>query len=213
MKIKGNLIIEKEDKNDYSALTEVSGYVDVRQNAQFTAPALTKSGSVYVQENAQFTAPALKIKNNIATIAKKKYDIVHKDGIAFYVVSSKTTKEIKVYSGFFEPKIENKKLVWKDSFLAVKGNFSAHGETLKKAVDDLQFKITAEKLKKEPIYMETVMTDNYYRLTTGACEIGVKRWKENNNIKVESMTVKELLPLLQKTNAYGYEKLKSLVKN
>ena len=61
--------------------------------------------------------------------------------------------------------------------------------------------------------METVMTDNYYRLITGACEIGVKRWKENNNIKVESMTVKELLPLLQKTNAYGYEKLKSLVKN
>ena len=41
------------------AITEVSGYIDVRANASFTAPALTKSGSIYVSENASFTAPAL----------------------------------------------------------------------------------------------------------------------------------------------------------
>ncbi|MBK1883699.1 hypothetical protein JIN85_14875, partial [Luteolibacter pohnpeiensis] len=41
------------------ALTK-SGYVDVSENATFTAPALTEvSGSVYVSENATFTAPAL----------------------------------------------------------------------------------------------------------------------------------------------------------
>jgi len=154
----------------------------------------------------------MKVKKNVATISKKKFDIIHKDGIAFYVVSAKTTKGIKVYSGFFNPTIENKILVCKDSFLAVKGDYSAHGETLKKAVDDLQFKITAEKLKKQPIYMHTVMTDNYYRLITGACEIGVKSWKEQNKITVDEITVKDLLPLLQKTSAYGYDKLKSLIK-
>jgi len=42
------------------ALTEVSGSVYVHKNATFTAPALTEvSGYVDVQENATFTAPAL----------------------------------------------------------------------------------------------------------------------------------------------------------
>lgn len=39
-KINGNLTIEKGDTKDYSQLTEVSGYVEVRQGATFTAPLL-----------------------------------------------------------------------------------------------------------------------------------------------------------------------------
>jgi hypothetical protein len=42
MKIKGDLIIEKGNQEDFSELTEVSGYVYVRQGATFTAPALAE---------------------------------------------------------------------------------------------------------------------------------------------------------------------------
>jgi len=59
MKHYGDLIVTIENQNDFNELTEVSGYVDVRQSATFTAPALQKSGYVYVRQGATFTAPAL----------------------------------------------------------------------------------------------------------------------------------------------------------
>ncbi|WP_316745154.1 hypothetical protein, partial [Pedobacter antarcticus] len=59
MKHNGNLIITTENQTSYKKLTEVSGYIDVRQGATLTAPALTKSGSIYVRQGATLTAPAL----------------------------------------------------------------------------------------------------------------------------------------------------------
>src|ERR1039458_1277881 len=39
-------------------------------------------------------------------------------------------------------------------FISQKGDFTAHGITVKKSIQDLEFKIIAEKLKKEPITKE-----------------------------------------------------------
>jgi hypothetical protein len=54
---------------------------------------------------------------------------------------------------------------------------------------------------------------------SGACEFGVKNWiQENIPAKVRDkiikngIAVKELLPLLEKTDAYGLAKLKALIK-
>jgi hypothetical protein len=96
------------------------------------------------------------------------------------------------------------------SFLAEKEGFTAHGETVKKAVSDLQFKIVAEKLKSEPIEADTIITINHYRLITGACEFGVKSWMEQNKVK-ENIKASELLPILKKTGAYGIDKFQSLL--
>ena len=96
-------------------------------------------------------------------------------------------------------------------FIAEKGNYTAHGQTVKKAIQDVGFKVIAEKLKKEPITEKTIITNQYYRLITGACEQGVKQWRMQNNIEVENITAKELLPLLEKTNAYGLENFKKLI--
>ena len=87
----------------------------------------------------------------------------------------------------------------------------SHGETIKKAYEDLEFKFNSEKLKKEPITLDTEITINHYRIVTGACEMGVKNWMSENNILVEKIKAKDLLPLLEKTNAYGYQKFKSLI--
>ena len=98
-----------------------------------------------------------------------------------------------------------------ESYLVKNGKNWAHGETLKKAKEDLHFKMIAEKLKKDPIKKDTEITIQYYRIITGACELGCKAWMQQNGITKEKMKAVELLPLLEKTNAYGIDKFKKLV--
>ena len=99
--------------------------------------------------------------------------------------------------------------------------FYAHGETPKKAIQDLQFKMVAAKLKNEPINKDTLLTVKYYRTLTGACDLGCRQWMQRNNIpfkiegkdtvEVKPIKAKDLLPILKKTNAYGFSKFQSLI--
>ena len=120
------------------------------------------------------------------------------DGILSKVVSVHTRKPYTLYKTPFE-------------FIAKKGKFTAHGKTIKKAIEDLQFKVISKKLKNNPIKKDTVITIQYYRLVTGACESGVNQWMQQNNIKKGSYKASELLPLLEKTNAYGLDRFKKLI--
>ena len=91
------------------------------------------------------------------------------------------------------------------------GEFHSHGDTPEKAKEDFRFKVMAEKLKNEPINADTMVSIKHFRLITGACEFGTKSWMEQNKITVQEMKASELLPLLEKTNAYGLEKFKRLI--
>ena len=173
---------------------------------------LTKSGYVDVRQGARFTAPAVRTVKDKLKFSGKLHEITHHDGVTFYVTSRKTTKGIELLSGVMSLKITDGVAHGTESYVALKDGFSAHGSTVKKAISDLQFKIQSEKLRNEPLTMDTVMTDNHYRLVTGACELGVKEWKKQNHVNVSEITLRELLPLLEKTNAYGLSKIKSLIK-
>jgi len=120
------------------------------------------------------------------------------DGILSKVLSVKKTKDYTIYTTPFE-------------YIAQKNNKTAHGKTVKKAIADLEFKFIAEKLKKEPIKEDTLITNQYYRLVTGACESGIESWRKNNNIKQDSLKAVDLLPILEETAAYGLDKFKELV--
>ena len=98
----------------------------------------------------------------------------------------------------------------KEFWLVSNGEVHAHGDTLHKATEDFEFKLISEKLKNEPINSDTIIDVKYYRLLTGACEMGVKDWMDRNGAK-QSYTASELLPILEKTNAYGVEKFKKLL--
>ena len=177
-----------------------SGNIDLRENAKLDAPVLTTSGNIDLRENAK-----------LVTKLTKKLNYKSVDNTMFVIEGEKTSKGIKILSGYILRSFDKKKLVKEVCFVAEKDNFFAHGDTVKKAISDLQFKIISEKLKKEPIKKDTIITIQYYRLITGACEIGVKSWMKQNNIKKESYKASELLPLLEKTNAYGLSKFKSLI--
>jgi hypothetical protein len=109
----------------------------------------------------------------------------------------------------------------KESYLVTNGEFNAHGDTIKSAQSDLNFKMISEKLKSEPIAPDTELTVMYYRTLTGACDAGCREWMQSNQIpytieagktvEINPMTAKELLPILEKTKPYGFEKFKELL--
>jgi len=106
----------------------------------------------------------------------------------------------------------------KEFYLVTDGTTHAHGETIRQAREDFEFKIVSEKLKSEPIKEDTVITVKHYRLITGACELGVKSWlqetftdKERAEVLENGIKAKDLLPILIKKNAYGIDRFKKLV--
>ena len=202
-------------------MTEISGSIEVHQGATLTAPNLTEiSGSINVHQGATFTAPTLTIKNEFLEIKNKKYKVNLSDGVLMFIENSKTSKGIKISYGINNLKIINNEAVFENLFLAEKEGFFSHGITLKKSISDLQFKIISEKLKNEPIKEDTLLTVKYYRLITGACDAGTRDFMQRNGLEFEILDgetkeinpikAKDLLPLLEKNNAYGFEKLKSL---
>jgi hypothetical protein len=130
------------------------------------------------------------------------------DGYPFVIKSTKKVGDYTILKGYNYQLVEPEKLI----FVAQKGEFLAHGETLKAAIEDVNFKIYSETLKSEPIDLEQIVNICYYRSNTGACELGVKDWMKTNNVE-EGIKVKEIIPILKKTNAYGVEKILNRVRN
>src|SRR3990167_9230117 len=102
MKHKGDLIIEKNNQDDYSSLTEVAGNVEVRQGATLTAPALTWARNVYVRQGATLTAPALTGAGYVEVRGKSfKHDFILKTiflGKDYqYIAGGSLTADGKIY--------------------------------------------------------------------------------------------------------------------
>ena len=123
---------------------------------------------------------------------------------ADYTITEVISKKGNLYTG---KKIGNDKIF----YLYSDGKYHAHGDTPEKAKEDYRFKKIAEKLKKEPIKEDTIITIQYYRIITGACESGVKMWMQENGITKTEYKASELLPLLKKTNAYGLSRFLELI--
>ena len=174
-----------------------------------TLPAATTFGSYCLRSNQALTS---------VTLRKQKFNTINVDGYCFVPTTIKTTKGIKIMEGFNITSMKNKVVQKESCFVAQKDGFSAHGETAKKAITDLLFKVNSDKLKKEPITPDTMVTIDHYRLITGSCEFGCKSWIEanipaKNRAKVieNGIKAKDILPILEKTNAYGFQQFKKLV--
>ena len=181
-------------------LTEVSGWISIRENATLSAPKLTTVGEIYVYENATLNIDLLK--------GLKQRSV---DRSLFIIESEKEVKGIQVYKGYNVNKITRGELIKDNCYVAEKDNFTAHGKTIKKAIEDLNFKINSEKLKKDPINADTLLTKKHYRLITGACEFGVNEFMKQHNLTKESYRADEIIPILKKTNAYGFQQIEKLI--
>ena len=154
----------------------------------------TVGGTLYLEG---LTSDYTKLNNKIISWEDGKY--ISADGIFKEVIHRK--------GNIFKVKSLNS---FKETYLVTNGVFHAHGETLKQAKEDLKFKLISEKLKKDPIKKDTVISMMYYRTITGACELGCKEFIRENNLP-EKIKAFDLLPFLEKSKPYGYEKFKSLI--
>ena len=187
-------------------------------------PLLKKCGNYCFFHNSSLTAlniPLLKRCDNncfyyntsltTLNIGDKKLKVENVDGDCFVIENEKNKDGITIYSGYnlkYLPLESNDKC-----FVAKKDNFTAHGVDIHKAVEDLLYKISADKLKNEPVYPDTIVTIKHFKAITGACDLGMSDWKLQNNIIVDELKASELLILLEKTNAYGLDKFKQLYQN
>ena len=71
--------------------------------------------------------------------------------------------------------------------IAQRGNYYAHAETIKKAIDDVNFKYLQENLDISVLVSEIkergTVTANDYRLLTGSCSFGVNQFLKENNMR------------------------------
>ena len=140
------------------------------------------------------------------------------DGSCFVPTFEKSTKGITIYEGFNIVGMKNKSVQKEPCFVASKDEYFAHGGTAKEAIKDVLFKINSDRLKKEPITPDTIVTIDHYRLITGSCYFGCRSWIEANiptkdrpKVIANGIKAKDIFPILQKTNAYGFEKFKLLI--
>jgi mannitol/fructose-specific phosphotransferase system IIA component len=87
----------------------------------------------------------------------------------------------------------------KKCFVVRSGNFSAHGNTLKSAIEDVQFKLKKQAGKSEAIQRiksTEIVTANDFRIITGACREGMRQHLAQRNIDmegVESLTLSDAI--------------------
>jgi len=203
------------------------GSYALRSNASLTTvslPVCTQIGSYALSANDKLTTVSLPVCTQIGNdalsyndklttlkIGNKTYHVKNIDSSCFVIESEKTTKGIKIYTGYNFLSMADNVIEKQSCLVAEKGGFTAHGDTVKKAIQDLQFKIVAETLKKAPINKDTPITIQHYRLITGSCELGVKLWMKQHPEAYEGITAGDLFPILKKSGAYGFETFESLI--
>jgi len=121
------------------------------------------------------------------------------DRILSHVISVKSINDYTVYLTPFE-------------YIVQKDNFTAHAESIEKGIKDVEFKILSEQIKNQPLTKNTVLNLDKYRMITGACELGCKEWIKNNGLKEDAeLRVSDLVPMLEKSGAYGLDRIKELI--
>ena len=128
------------------------------------------------------------------------------DGIATVIIKEKKVEDFKVFEAEFFNTGEK-------CFVAEKGEFKAHGKTLKTALEDVNFmfllhNINIEEIKKE-IEKTGKITLEQFRLITGACQIGCENFLKEEQIIKKELSIKEAINLLE--NKHGWDKLKEVV--
>jgi len=198
-----------------------TGYIDVRTNATLTLPVCAQTGNIDVGENATLTLPVCAQTGNIdvrtnATLKAPFTDNLDAhsiDNTLFVCTYKRISKGVTMMKGYVITSVTKGIPNKKPCHVAQKDGFSAHGDTLKKAVEDLTFKVLSEKMKSEPLSMSDTVDVPRYRAITGACSTGVQMFRDAHGLKKDSYTVEELLPILEKNNAYGIQRFKQLIKN
>ena len=244
MRIQNNKLLEVsesdlEDGVFYNdTITEIGSncFYEIKGLKKIELPKVKKIGNWNFRSNASLTSVSLPLlakcgSNNFCynealtslIIGNNKLTVKNVDGYCFVIEGKRNLSDITIYSGYNFPSMNNGEIVEiTRQYVAEKDGYKAHGLTIKKAIEDLNFKIAAEKLKNEPITPDTELTVYHYRLITGACDSGCRDFMQRHNIpytvagenetkEINPIKAKDLLPILEKSQAYGLDRFKQLL--
>ena len=175
-------------------------------------PIMVKSAQIGNEEYKDYKGNVLKEDTFYMLINKEFAPTAIIDDFKMIIVSN--TKCVDGYNIFktqyYSDFKEGNKIY---QYIAEKNGYTAHGKTIKEAIEDVEFKRLRnmnidEHIKR--IKEQGYMTANDYRLITGACRYGTNKFLEENNLTWEDKkSVEDVLKLVK--GEYGYSSFKNFV--
>ena len=170
-------------------------------------PSFAISAQIGNKDYKDFKGRILKETEYYTLYNKKLYPVDISDNIKAIKISEKKREEITIIKALDLYDTD------KEIYIVKEKDLSAHGETLKEAMDDLIYKKTQNE-EIENIVKEIKKTGKVnraqYRAITGACQYGTNKFCEEHNIQdLEEISLKELRKIL--INDYGAEKFWNLI--
>jgi len=197
VKVGGSLYLNNTNITELPDNLTVGGYLDLSNTNITELPDnLTVNGNIY-----GFNGDNISNIKKISRGYNKKLKYIYFDGILWGNVKSVKKKEnITIYKTAL-------------GYCVVENELSAHGKTLKQAMEDLTFKKLKDRDTSE-IVKEIKKTKKVirlqYRAITGACFLGTERFCNQHNIQeLEEISLEELRKIL--INDYGAKEFWRLI--
>ncbi len=185
----------------------------IRNDEGNIIPIFAKSAQIENKEYKDHNGNMLK-SNTYYTLYKKEfYTVDNYDNITTIRLSEKKRDNITIIKAIDMSSILNDKV--EEIYIAKDGKLTAHGYTVREAVEDLTLKklgnVNVDEIVAQ-IKKTGKVTRSQYRKITGACSFGTNKFCEEHNIQdLEEIEVSELRKIL--INDYGADKFWSLIDN
>ena len=185
-----------------------------RNDENKIVPIFAKSAQIGNKDYKDFNGKILKANTYYTLWQKEFYPVVELDGIWTIKLSEKKRDNITIIKAIDIDDIYNKNPdEIKEIYIAKEGELSAHGYTLREAIDDLTLKkldnVDVNEIVSE-IKKTGKVTRSQYRAITGACSFGTNKFCEQHNIQdLEEIELSELRKIL--INDYGAKRFWELI--
>ena len=177
-------------------------------------PTFAKSAQVGNKEYKDFSGKMLKENTYYILWQKEFYPVINLDGIWTIKLSEKKRDNITIIKAIDIDNIYvNDVNEIEEIYIAQENDLSAHGYTLREAVDDLTLK-KLDNIDTDEIIAEIKrtgkVTRSQYRAITGACSFGTNKFCERHNIQdLEEISLGKLRKIL--IDDYGAKRFWELI--
>ena len=177
-------------------------------------PVFAKSAQIGTKEYKDFSGKMLKENTYYILWQKEFYPVINVDEIWTIKLSEKKRDNITIIKAIDIDNIyANDVDKIEEIYIAQENDLSAHGYTLREAVDDLTLK-KLDNINTDEIVAEIKktgrVTRSQYRAITGACSFGTNKFCEQHNIQdLEEISLDELRKIL--VDDYGAKRFWKLI--
>ena len=180
---------------------------DYKKDGDRYVPSYAKVAQIGNPDYTDVHGEVLGEKYSYTLVGKDFWKCAYIDGDLMLYTQEKELGEYTIHKAYYGRDYRENGAGAKKIFIASNSEFNAHGETVKKAIADLQFKVAQSKDVSE--HVERIKRENKvspfdYRLITGACEAGTQRFlNEKGKVWEDTATIDEVIELTR--GYWGHE--------